>query len=201
MVRRHRMNKKGLMTTTTKFRLPCSQKSHYDLGRRSYAYPKVFPQSASNSASIDVWYRYSNGWEQVERTKGDGDITNKCTHLIPKIALRNELPEIRRFQSIAAMPFECHVDWCLIQVKKWVRTVRKYKKWSTITNNSSHLLAKNHLTERVAASAPIQSYPYNLHRIRNRLMYRTYMKKWSDHDENEQNGDTSTVKTTHHFWP
>ena len=112
----------------------------------------------------------------MKRTKSDGDITNKWTHLSPKIALRNNSPKQRPFQSIATMQIECQVDWCLIHVKKWVRTGRKNKSDDNIKNNNTHLLTKNHITERVAASAPIQSHPYNLHSIWNRLMYRTFMK-------------------------
>jgi hypothetical protein len=46
----------------------------------------------------------------------------------------------------------CCVDWCIIQVRKCVRTGRKIKKW-TQQHKQMHLpLTKHRLTERVAGA-------------------------------------------------
>jgi hypothetical protein len=50
----NRSKEQKVNATTQTNALTSQKKSPYGTSRRSYAYPKVLPQSASNSASIDV---------------------------------------------------------------------------------------------------------------------------------------------------
>jgi len=49
-----------------------------------------------------------------------------------KIALRTESPQLPRSKAIAVIRIECLRDWCIIQVKQWVRRHRKKKNRDTI---------------------------------------------------------------------
>ena len=105
-----------------------NKKSPYEPSRHIYAAPKLLPQSASNSWSIDVWYRCNNGWEGIERTKIDNNRATKSTYLSAKIALRIDPPQLRRSKGIAVILIKFLIDWCIIHAMKLVRRNRKNKK-------------------------------------------------------------------------